>query len=271
MNTLIILFSLTCLMTGRFTENYPNHNNKIETPKELILTILYDNYNYDENFRSSWGFSCLIECEDWTILFDTGGDDGNLMDNFRAAGKDPGKVDLVVLSHYHWDHTGGLSEFLDYRTGIEVYLPASFPDSFKRDITSKGARPVEVKDAGMIARNVWTTGEMGDEIIEQSLAITTPGGLVILTGCAHPGIERIVEKTARERSENILLTIGGFHLLRTDTKTVESIAADFKEQGTDFIAPTHCSGEVTLDIFRKTFGNRFIQAGAGKVIRTSEL
>ena len=243
----------------------------METPMDITLTILYDNYNHDENFRSSWGFSCLIESADWTILFDTGGNDGNLMHNFSAAGKDPADVDLVVLSHFHWDHTGGLAQFLESRTGIEIVLPASFPDEFKREITGKGALPVEVSDARTIRDNVWTTGEMGKEIIEQSLAITTPGGLVILTGCAHPGIKQIVEKTARERDDNILLVMGGFHLLRTDTKTVESIAADFREQGIHYVAPTHCSGDATRNIFQKRFGERFILAGAGKIIHTSEL
>ena len=193
------------------------------------------------------------------------------MYNFRAAGKDPNDVDLIVLSHIHWDHTGGLSDFLDSKTGIDVYVPASFPDDFKQSIESKGAKPVEVTDSREITDHVWTTGEMGKQIIEQSLVIETSGGLIILTGCAHPGIEQIVDKATREHGEKVLLVMGGFHLLRTEADAVESIAAKFKEQNIRYVSPTHCSGDGTISIFRETFGDQYIRAGAGKVINTADL
>jgi 7,8-dihydropterin-6-yl-methyl-4-(beta-D-ribofuranosyl)aminobenzene 5'-phosphate synthase len=271
MKNLVIFLSLLLLEAGTNSAFTQKQNSDMDKPTNVTLTVLYDNYNFDENFKSSWGFSCLIESPDRTILFDCGGNDGALMDNFKAAGKDPGKVDLVILSHIHWDHTGGLPEFLSSRTAIDVFVPSSFPDEIKEEIRKKGARPVEVKDARKIIDNVWTTGEMGDEIIEQSLIIETPGGLVILTGCAHPGIQGIVEKAMKERGNKILLVMGGFHLLRTDKGTVESIAADFRQLGIQYVAPTHCSGDGTLEIFKKTFGDRFLRAGAGKVIHTSEL
>jgi len=267
----VIFLSLLLLAAGIHHANSQKTDSEMEKPSDVTLTILYDNYNYDEDFRSSWGFSCLIEGRGKTILFDSGGNDGNLMHNFRAAGKDPGKIDLVILSHIHWDHTGGMPEFLASRSGIDVYLPASFPEEFKQDIKSRGANPVEVTDARKITDHVWTTGEMGEQIIEQSLIVETPGGLVILTGCAHPGIEQIVEKARKVRGEKVLLIMGGFHLLRTGSRTVESIASEFRDQGIRYAAPTHCSGDGTLGIFRDIFGEHFIQAGAGKVIRTSDL
>ena len=107
----------------------------MEALPEVTLTILFDNYNSNIDFRSSWGFSCLIEGTGRTILFDAGSKDGNLMHNFKAAGRNPCDVELIVLSHNHWDHTGGLQEFLDSRTGVDVFLPASFPDDIKDSIS----------------------------------------------------------------------------------------------------------------------------------------
>ncbi|KPL13431.1 MAG: hypothetical protein AMS26_14520 [Bacteroides sp. SM23_62] len=239
--------------------------------KEFTLTILYDNYKYEEGFKNSWGFSCLIEGTGQTILFDTGGNDGNLMHNFRAAGKDPGEVDMIILSHIHWDHTGGISEFLESRTGIEVYMPRSFPDEFKKEIESRGATPVLVSGARKITDNVWSTGEMGSEIIEQSLVLETPGGLVVITGCAHPGIEKIVEKAMEIKDRKVLLVMGGFHLLRTGTDEVEVIAREFRDKHIQYAAPSHCSGDGTIRVFKEIFGDKYLPLGTGRVVETGTL
>lgn len=235
---------------------------------EITITIIYDNYEYEDGFKNSWGFSCLIEGTDQTILFDTGNKDGILMHNFKAAGKDPEEVDLIVLSHIHGDHTGGITEFLEYKTGIDVYIPESFPENFKKDLINHGAHPVMVETARKITNNVWSTGEMGSGIIEQSLVIQTPKGLVIITGCAHPGIEKIVEKALEIKDEEILLVMGGFHLLQTDTDAVKVIARKFKDQNILYAAPTHCSGDDTKRIFKEIFGDHFLDLGTGKVVNT---
>ena len=263
-----LLLATTLALTSFFAPEPPE---KMESPNEITLTILYDNYKYDEGFRNSWGFSCLIEGNGQTILFDTGGDDGNLLHNFRAAGKDPGNVDMIILSHFHGDHTGGLMEFLDSRSGIDVYMPQSFPEDFQQKVSSRGAHPVKVGKALKLADNVWSTGEMGRNIMEQSLVVETPGGLVIITGCAHPGIEEIVSRALEIKNKPVLLVMGGFHLLRTGKDAVEEIANEFKRLPVAYAAPTHCSGDGTIKVFRDVFGERYLKLGTGRVLQTAAL
>jgi 7,8-dihydropterin-6-yl-methyl-4-(beta-D-ribofuranosyl)aminobenzene 5'-phosphate synthase len=271
MKHLLMLAGLLIHIITMTSFNPHDPQNKMETSKEITLTILYDNYKYEDGFKNSWGFACLIEGTGRTILFDTGGNDGNLMHNFKAAGKDPQDVDMIILSHIHWDHTGGLSEFLESKTGIDVYMPRSFPEEFIKGIEDQGAHPVLVSDAKKIGDNVWSTGEMGSDIIEQSLLIETPGGLVVLTGCAHPGIEAIVAKAMEIKNQQILLVMGGFHLLRTGTDAVELIAREFKNKHIQYAAPTHCSGDGTLRVFQEIFGEHYLKGGTGRVIQTAEL
>jgi 7,8-dihydropterin-6-yl-methyl-4-(beta-D-ribofuranosyl)aminobenzene 5'-phosphate synthase len=268
-----ILTTAFLLITGIATNSFTtlNPQNKMEKDSDITLTILYDNYQYEKAYKNSWGFACLIEGAGPTILFDTGGSDGNLMYNFRVAGKDPQDVDMIILSHIHWDHTGGLAEFLEAKTGIDVYMPESFPEDFKKEVEAQGARPVPVSAAQKITDHVWSTGEMGQEIIEQSLVVETPGGLVIMTGCAHPGIADIVRKVQEIKEGKILLVMGGFHLLRTSTAEVERIARDFKENNIQYAAPSHCSGDGTIKIFQDVFGERCLKLGTGRVIDTSAL
>ncbi len=132
-------------------------------------------------------------------MFDTGADSNILLDNMRQLKLDTARIDAVVLSHNHSDHVGGLDGFLEKNPDVVVYLPASFPDSFKDQVRSFGAETVEISEAGELAAGLYSTGEMGHELKEQSLILTTGEGLVVLTGCAHPGIVNIVRKAGEIR------------------------------------------------------------------------
>jgi 7,8-dihydropterin-6-yl-methyl-4-(beta-D-ribofuranosyl)aminobenzene 5'-phosphate synthase len=239
--------------------------NKISA--DLTFTILYDNYIYNPDLESDWGFSCLIEGLENTILFDTGTKGKILLSNMKKMGKDPADI----LSHIHQDHTGGMELFLDMNNHVKVYLPVSFPDDFKKMVKAKGASIIEVSGPMEIIKGVRTTGEMGVAIIEQSLIIDTEKGSVVITGCAHPGIVDIVKKSAEISGDKLLIAMGGFHLLRTPENKITEIIGIFRDLGIKYAAPSHCSGDKTLEMFSNSYGDHYIALGVGRVLKLAEL
>jgi 7,8-dihydropterin-6-yl-methyl-4-(beta-D-ribofuranosyl)aminobenzene 5'-phosphate synthase len=238
---------------------------------ETRITTVYDNTTWNDKLMPAWGFGCLVETAEETVLFDVGGDGTVLMHNVEQLGIDPAVVDKVVLSHAHWDHTAGLEAFMKVRGPVDVYLPASLPPLHRRDIEAWGARVVPVSKAMEIAQGVYTTGLLGRVVMEQSLVVRTPRGSIVITGCAHPGVGRIAEAVREQVPEPILLVIGGFHLLRSEDEAVQRAIEQLQELGVEYAAPCHCTGAEAMDAFRRAFGERFVEVGAGRVITIEEL
>ncbi len=233
---------------------------------EIKITILYDNYVFTEGTKSDWGFSCLIESSGKTILFDTGTNSEILMHNMNRLKVNPEKVDIIVISHNHHDHTGGLFTFLQKNSNVTVYMPASTPDGYNKNITGAGAKVALKKEPFEICKDVYLTGEMGDEIKEQSLVINTDKGLIVLTGCAHPGITGIVKKAGQMVEGNLHFVFGGFHLFRTPDSEVEQIVKEFKKMGVEKTGATHCTGDKAIDVFKKVYKDDYLSLGTGKVL-----
>ena len=230
------------------------------------ILIIYDNNTLKGDLTPAWGFSCLIILPPYQILFDTGGDPSILLKNMHEMDIDPEKIDTVVLSHGHGDHVGGLEEFLRYQHRVTVYLPRSFPKRFKEGVGLMGADVEEVGGSVMIHPSVYTSGELGGGLKEQSLVLKTCQGLVIITGCAHPGIVEIVEHVRGLFEENVYLLIGGFHLMGKSPKELREIAKKLDELKVERIAPCHCSGDTARGFFRQYYGDNYITCAAGLVI-----
>jgi 7,8-dihydropterin-6-yl-methyl-4-(beta-D-ribofuranosyl)aminobenzene 5'-phosphate synthase len=226
----------------------------------VTLTIVYDNLPFDARLKTDWGFACLVETGKATVLFDTGGDGPTLMSNMAALGIDPRRIDAVVLSHVHSDHTGGLDALLAVNDLATVFVPRSFPDEFKTRV-SKRVPIIQVRELMTVTDHIRTTGEMGTSIIEQSLIVETDKGLIVITGCAHPGIVEIA-KRAKGYGE-INLIVGGFHLGDKSTGEIEAVIAELKRLGVRQVAPSHCTGETAIQQFRAAWGADFVQAGVG--------
>jgi 7,8-dihydropterin-6-yl-methyl-4-(beta-D-ribofuranosyl)aminobenzene 5'-phosphate synthase len=260
---MILLSACAARQTG--VEPIPTEQEE-EMKNKTTITIVYDNNRYDNRLTTAWGFSCVVKSPQRTILFDTGGDGTILLHNMSKLNIDPKEIDVVVLSHVHGDHIGGLTSFLKCNSNVTVYMPVSFPQELKDEVPSTGAKLEEVDKARELFDGVFTSGELDGSIKEQSLALRTPKGLVLITGCAHPGIANIAKKASEITGEKIFLMIGGFHLGGALPSHIGYVAESLLQLGVEKVAPCHCSGEVARRLFSDYFGHNYIECGIGKEV-----
>lgn len=174
------------------------------------ITIAYDSEGHP-GFQTGWGFSAVVSAHGQRILFDCGWDGRMLRWNLGRLGLSFADIDKVVLSHAHWDHISGLTEVLSepLRSELmEVFVPASFSENLKKEI-SRRAVLREVKGPVEVVPGIMSTGELGTDVKEQSVVIVHEGRGVVLTGCAHPGVPAILERSADIARPSSL--VGGLH------------------------------------------------------------
>jgi 7,8-dihydropterin-6-yl-methyl-4-(beta-D-ribofuranosyl)aminobenzene 5'-phosphate synthase len=239
--------------------------------QEPVITVVHDNYPGAEGLPTAWGFAAVVTGPEKTVLFDTGSDGPLLRENMAKLRIDPARIDVVVLSHIHGDHTGGLTGFLQENPHVLVYLPASFPARFKDVVRGCGATVAEVSEPQEICRDVYTTGVLGRRVREQALVVRAPRGLVVLTGCAHPGIVKMLEKATALHDGPVLLLMGGFHLEWSMKRRLEKIVAAFRAHNVRYIAPTHCSGDTARELFQQHYGPHYLDVGVGKIVAVPDL
>lgn len=270
-------------------------------PSTAQVTILYDAFGKDPAMKKDWGFSALVEVAGKRILFDTGNDRDIFMANAKAKNVNFNKLDFVVMSHRHSDHMAGLSRVLKVNPKIKVYAPkegfgiygSSLPSTFYRkneslpaDMRYFDGKPPETMKFGTawqganfdvidktteIAPGIWLLALVSDlpgtkELKELSLAINTAEGLVLVVGCSHPGIEKIVE-AASAINPKIHYVVGGFHLVTAPDDAIAKVATALKDTWkVENIAPGHCTGEPTFAALKEAFGDRYVYAGVGTVL-----
>lgn len=240
--------------------------------KNSSITVICDNYATRDDLETSWGFSCLIKHGGKNILFDTGGDGVVLSKNMAKLDIDPASIDLLMISHQHWDHTGGIYYVLNAKHNMPVCVPYSFSTRFKEDMKRYGAELIEVKKAQEISPGFYSTGDMKGLIREQAALLQSSVGTVVITGCAHPGIVKIV-KTAKTilPDDDPALAMGGFHLLHDADNNILKTIAHFKNMGVRYAAASHCSGKRARELFACEYGDHFIPLGVGTIITPDKL
>lgn len=265
------------------------------------VTILYDAFGNPGSLKQDWGFSALVEHAGKTILFDTGNDPEIFAANVKALRIDLKKLDFVVISHRHGDHTSGLSYVLRVNPKVKIYVPSEtfgmfgsvLPKGFYRSIDSLpanmryfgGADPeafssgspwpaanfVRIENRTEVAPGFFLIPTISKvpgtlELRELSLAIDTPQGLMIVVGCSHPGIEEILTAASTVNPHTHLL-IGGLHLVKTPDQEVERLANSLHDKWKlDLIAPGHCTGESAFAKLKQVFGDSYLFAGLGSVL-----
>ena len=229
----------------------------------LVITSVFDNWANRNDLKTAWGFAAIIEgITDNPILFDTGSEGLKLLANMELMGFDHEKIKHVIISHEHWDHTGGLDVLLSENRDMEIFIPSTFAPGMKRSLRSRAAKVVEVTKPVELLPGIFTTGVLGTDISEQSVIISTSRGGVLITGCAHPGIVNIL-RTARQLVPSLNMVIGGFHLGSASRDEILDIIEAFQDMSVQFVGPCHCSGELAQRLFREAYGDYYMDIRVG--------
>jgi len=273
------------------------------------LTILCENCVEKASpfgLLGEYGFSCLVETESGTYLFDTGGG-LTIINNAERLGIDLRRLDGIILSHGHFDHTGGLKQVLKKTGQIAVY---AHPDLFNRRFSSHGGPLRSIGIAGgrkeletlgadfqlskepvKIAANMLLSGcvprinphEAGDPKLvvevaagqhdsdpledDLSLFVRTDKGLVLVLGCAHAGLINIIDHAIAVTGEKRIHTIvGGTHLMYSGMDQLKTTMDRLESEGITHIGASHCTGRNGALALAARFGERFFSASVGSCL-----
>ena len=266
------------------------------------VTILYDAFGDSKELTKDWGFSALVEHDGKRILFDSGNNAEIFERNVKALGVDLTKIDFAVISHRHSDHATGIKYLLKVNPTVTIYVPADgangfggmpVPAAFLRadaDLPGKmryfgGTAPehlnsgklydtgnfVLVKTLTEVSPGIFVVPTVSQkngalELPELTLAIKRPGGLLLVDGCSHAGIEAILEAASAidPRTE---IVFGGLHLVTTPVEEIDALVGNLQTKWkVQRIAPGHCTGEPAFARLQKAFGERYVYAGLGTVV-----
>ena len=243
--------------------------NAMKQVKDNIrISMIFNNTGKCEGLENAWGLSAWIETPGDISLFDTGGDPKILKGNMSHLGLDPASIKRVIISHDHWDHNGGIEMILEQLPeNTDLYIVGEHKDEYIKRYPRACIRGVD--EPVRIADQLWSTGSLSisykdESLYEQSLILTHGDSMVLLTGCSHPGIVKIAKRAHEiHPDKSFELVTGGFHLMRTPAKEVREISEALMYLGISRIAPSHCTGDQSIDIFRDHWKDRFISMDLG--------
>jgi 7,8-dihydropterin-6-yl-methyl-4-(beta-D-ribofuranosyl)aminobenzene 5'-phosphate synthase len=270
---------------------------------KTAVTILVENSTPSPALIGEYGFSALIEVDDYKMLFDTGSAQA-LYHNAAQLGIDLNKVDAIVISHGHFDHTGGLLSYLKQygprpvyaHSGIFVSRPLPLGGNnykeigcgFSQDELLNARVNLHLQDeftpiiprvyfSGTIPRNsnfedtggkfkMMFDGQMQDDplVDDSALIIDHPDGLIIVSGCAHSGVVNIIEHARNKTGESrILAFIGGTHLITASQERVDNTISALDSFSISKIIVSHCTGFYAAARLYNALGERVIKGETG--------
>ncbi|MBN1507781.1 MAG: MBL fold metallo-hydrolase [Sedimentisphaerales bacterium] len=270
---------------------------------QLTITILVDNTpNRDApGLVCEHGWSAWIEADGHRVLLDAGASD-LVLRNAAALGVPLSEAETIVLSHGHYDHTGGLATVLAAAPGAAVYLhPAALGEHFSNHpgkgpraiglpqpsaAALAGRRVVRTEGPTEIAPGVHVTGavprrtdfeDVGGPFFldaaaaqpdpiedDQAVWIDTPRGAVVVLGCAHAGIVNTLDHvTNLTGGGRIHAVLGGTHLVSASAQRLQRTADALRRFGVKLLAPCHCTGAAAMDFLQDEFPRTFLQCTVG--------
>ncbi len=265
---LFVLLNSQSVVTAQEIRKYPDN---------IVCTILYNNISVADSIIADHGFSCLIESGDQTCLFDTGRISDKFMPNANKLKVNCSRINQVFISHIHDDHMGGLFDILSNCKKPMLYLPYSYPQMKGEPLGDQAdadfkallerfeplvSQIVQKKEPVKINDMFFTTGMIEDQIYEQALIVPSSEGLLVVTGCAHPGILEIVKRAKELMKQDVYFVMGGFHLIRTDSPRVKTLVQELRKL-TKYVGPCHCTGKEACAALKDIFKDDYIDIQAG--------
>jgi len=239
-----------------------------EADSVRVVTVV-DNDVWREGLTSSWGISFLVEIlyDDGkqSVLMDKSGSFQTFFDNASKLGIDLSTVQAIFISHWHGDHCGSLSQVLRLLNHlIPVFVPSKH--SWLKKIVDAGGRPTVCSKPTEFLEVFMSTGSFGFWLKEHSLILKLRDrGLVILTGCAHPGIMRIVGRAIEVGGcSRVYAVIGGFHI--SSRREGERVGSFLHELDVEVVSPCHCTGIDAKQAIASVVGDAYVENGSGKII-----
>jgi len=232
------------------------------------VTTLVDNDVWKSGLTSSWGISLYVETykgkERHTVLMDTSGSFDTLSNNASKLDMNLSGVEAIFISHWHGDHCGSLSHVLPLlRRSTSVYVPSKNSSGIRK-IKEAGGTPMICSEPVELMEGVTSTGEMVGRTSEHSLVMNVENkGLVILTGCGHPGIVNIIKRAQQVSGVyRVHAVIGGFHIsVREALETANLL----RKIGVELVSPCHCTSENVKKAVSNIMGTRCVKNGSGKI------
>ncbi len=212
----------------------------------MSIEILAHGHTKAQYLRRDWGLSLLVNRH---ILFDTYSRPAALFDGLARVGVQPVQIDTVVISHDHWDHTGGLDAFLKERAAaggeaLRLFHPR---DPFPSDA------PFLELSSGVYLLRPLPFAFKGETLCEQALVLDQPAGLQLIVGCSHPGIDHMVSAAKAAFHRPVVSLCGGLHLMNAPDDAVAVLADKLKALGVQQIEPMHCTGAHATEELKKAF------------------
>mgnify|MGYP006285889879 CR=1 FL=1 len=238
----------------------------------MKIKILSDNTVYHDGLLAEHGLSIWFEYGNQRYLFDTG--QGHVLNhNAKQMNIDFKKLEGVIISHDHDDHSGGLQELLQDRPELKVI---AHPKIIKNHDIIKNRDPIETPSE--LTENVWLTGEIpikGKNFTkkkykkaaetENIIFIKSKKGLIVLTGCSHPGIINVLDYIHDiTEGEKIYAVIGGMHLINKGKQELNEIISKMNEYHIEKMFPLHCTGINAMHQLLNNFDGEVLLTGVGE-------